>query len=51
MESPRKLIEIFANMEEFPFETTIKDQNKRVVVGDGTQMTIMRSNKRFKPDD
>ena len=41
----------FANMENFPFETFGNVQNKRVVVSDGTQMAMMRSNKRFKPGD
>ena len=41
----------FTDIEAFPFQTCSKFQNKRVVVGDGTQMTMMRSNKRFKPGD
>ena len=40
----------FADMEDFPFNTTSKVQGKRVVVSDGTQMEMMRFNKRFKPE-
>ena len=43
--------EDFADMENFPFETFGNDKNKRVVSSDGTQMAIMRSNKRYKPGD
>ena len=41
----------FADMEDFPFNAIGNDQGKRVVVSDGTQMEMMRSNKRFKPGD
>ena len=41
----------FADMEDFPFDATSKVQGKRVVVSDGTQMEMMRFNKRFKPGD
>ena len=46
-----KIKEDFANMEKFPFETFGKETNKRVVSSDGTQMAIMRSNKRYRPGD
>ena len=41
----------FADMEGFPFNAIGNAQGKRVVVSDGTQMEMMRSNKRFKPGD
>ena len=41
----------FADMEDFPFNAIGNDQGRRVVVSDGTQMEMMRSNKRFKPGD
>ena len=41
----------FADMGNFPFNAIGNDQGKRVVVSDGTQMEMMRSNKRFKPGD
>ena len=41
----------FTNMEDFPFETFGNVQNKRVVSSDGTQMAMVRFNKRFKPGD
>ena len=41
----------FADMEGFPFNAIGNAQGKRVVVSDGTQMEMMRSNKRFNPGD
>ena len=41
----------FANMEEFPSNAVGNAQGKKVVVSDGIQMEMMRSNKSFKPGD